>query len=272
MRFLVCVTVMIQNPADGSCADRAHGSGSARRRERRLRSCLRHERMTVRMELAAALHHSSFRGAGPEKYDAPRSQRTANSREYAVFFELYDEDTEEARPDRLVDVRPQGRGPAAHCGADRRLCAGPLLHVPVPQPVDSVVDVLKIIDRGPPELVVDVPMVSLQDVIPLRAALREPQLAEQLVDVPTTPGYAFAVVAVRTLGWPAARALFEQLAASPGRDTNTGHRFGVLVIMQLKFQQSFVENMEVPQTQCFDRVLVQLLHRDRAHSANCAED
>ena len=32
----------------------------------------------------------------------------------------------------------------------------PLLHVPVPQPVDSVVDVLKIIDRGPPELVVDV--------------------------------------------------------------------------------------------------------------------
>ena len=28
-------------------------------------------------------------------------------------------------------------------------------------------------------------------------------------------------------------------------------------------QQSFVENVEVPQTQFFDRVVVQLLHRDR---------
>ena len=66
-----------------------HGRGG----ERRLRSFLRHERMTVRMELAAALHHSSFRGAGPETHDAPRSQKTVNSREEAVYFDLYDEDT-----------------------------------------------------------------------------------------------------------------------------------------------------------------------------------
>ena len=86
---------MIQNPADGSCADRAHATSSARqRRERRLRSWLRHERMTVRMELAAALHHSSFRGAGPVTYDAPRSQMTANSREDSVYFDLFDEYTE----------------------------------------------------------------------------------------------------------------------------------------------------------------------------------
>ena len=37
----------------------------------------------------------------------------------------------------------------------------------------------------------------------------------------------------------------------------------VSVIMQPQFPQSFVENMEVPQTQFFDRVVVQLLHRDR---------
>ena len=67
------------------------------------------------------------------------------------------------------------------------------------------------------------PKVSLQDVVPLGAALREPQLAEQLVDVPTRPGYPLAVVAVRTLGWRAARDLLEKLnAASPGRYTNTG--------------------------------------------------
>ena len=55
----------------------AHDSGSSaarRRRDRRLRSWLRHDRMTVRMELAAALHRSSFRGAGPETHDASQIQ------------------------------------------------------------------------------------------------------------------------------------------------------------------------------------------------------
>ena len=67
--------------------------GSAmRRRQRRLRSWLRHERMTVRMELAAALHHCAYKGAGLETNDALRSQTTVNSRKDAVFFELYDED------------------------------------------------------------------------------------------------------------------------------------------------------------------------------------
>ena len=52
------------------------GGVARRRRERQLRSWLRHERMTVRMELAAALHHS----AGPETNDAVRSQKTVSSR------------------------------------------------------------------------------------------------------------------------------------------------------------------------------------------------
>ena len=37
----------------------------------------------------------------------------------------------------------------------------------------------------------------------------------------------------------------------------------VPVITQLLFQQSFVEFVEVPQTQFSDRVVVQLLHSDR---------
>ena len=52
------------------------GGAARRRRELRLRSWLRHERMTVRMELAAALHHS----AGPDTNDAARSQKTVSSR------------------------------------------------------------------------------------------------------------------------------------------------------------------------------------------------
>ena len=71
--------MIFQNPADGFCADRAHGSsGSAkRRRQRRLRSWLRHERQTVALELAAALHHS--RDARSEvSHEALRGQKTAS--------------------------------------------------------------------------------------------------------------------------------------------------------------------------------------------------
>ena len=86
------------------------GSGSARRRrERRLRSWLRHERMTVRMELAAALHHSAFKGAMFETHDAPRSQKTVNSKREAELFSLFEEELGGTRPDRLSDVRPQER-------------------------------------------------------------------------------------------------------------------------------------------------------------------
>ena len=57
---------------------------------------------------------------------------------------------------------------------------------------------------------------------------------------------------------PAARALFEQLEGgiqNTGRAEAPGLRFGVFVIMQLKFQQSFVVSVDVPQTQFIDRVV-----------------
>ena len=83
------------------------GGSARRRRERRLRSRLRHERMTVRMELTAALHHSAPKSAGPETYDAPRSQKTVNSKEDAVLFELFDEDTAGWRSAPLLEPKPQ---------------------------------------------------------------------------------------------------------------------------------------------------------------------
>ena len=60
--------------ADREC----NGVGSARRRrERRLRAMLRHERQTVALELAADLHHS--RDVGPWTNDGPRAQTTAST-------------------------------------------------------------------------------------------------------------------------------------------------------------------------------------------------
>ena len=48
------------------------GTSAWRRRQRRLRSWLRHERQTVAMELAAALHHS--RDVGPGTHAGLRAQ------------------------------------------------------------------------------------------------------------------------------------------------------------------------------------------------------
>ena len=103
----------------------------------------------------------------------------------------------------LTGSRRSGRR-SGFCGAPwsrtSNLCVGvPVLDAPVPQMVVHVVDVLRVFDRGPPEQVIEVPRVALRDVVPQRAVLRVPQSAEQLVDVPTEPGYVLAVVAVASL-------------------------------------------------------------------------
>ena len=93
----------------------ARDAGSARRRrERRLRMHLRHERLSVAMALAAALHHSSDGGRGT--HSGPRAQTTARAGPVpAELFELYSEDGRPGglRPPPLAEVRPQDVGDAA---------------------------------------------------------------------------------------------------------------------------------------------------------------
>ena len=95
-----------------------------------------------------------------------------------------------SRPDRLSDVSgPQERVP-------RRIVEQtvdivpvvPLLHVPAPQTVDSVVKVLKILDKSLPDVeqAIEVPKI-LQHTVLQRSSLQEPQMVEQLVTVPTNP-------------------------------------------------------------------------------------
>ena len=82
----------------------------------------------------------------------------------------------------------------------------PLLHDVVPQMVEQLVDFLAPLDFRVAEQVTEVPKI----VCPPRGArtvLCAPQMAEQLVEVPTEPGSALAVVVVQTLGWREAPAL-----------------------------------------------------------------
>ena len=102
-----------------------------------------------------------------------------------------------------------------------------ILDAPVPQTVDKLRDVLQFFDRlsTVPEPVIEVPKIITEDV-PMRAVLRDTQLVEQLVEVPTDPGYVFYVVAVQTLGWRTAAALIEQFVDNPARGGGGGRRGG----------------------------------------------
>ena len=57
-------------------------------------------------------------------------------------------------------------------------------------------EVLRLIDTVVPEQVIDVPKITLHDVIPQRAVLHVPQMAEQLVDEPMPSFDDFELVEV----------------------------------------------------------------------------
>ena len=59
-----------------------------------------------------------------------------------------------------------------------------ILDAPVPQTVDQLVEVLRLVDTVVPEQVIEAPKITFHDAIPQRAVLPEPQMAEQLVDEP----------------------------------------------------------------------------------------
>ena len=122
-----------------------------------------------------------------QKTPLPRAAST-------VHFTLFDGGDElAARPTPLVEVRPQ-QGVLRHtveCIADV-VPMVQILDVPVPQSGDQVVEVLQKIDVPLlPEQVIDVPKIS-QDLALLRLGdrLRQPQTAEQLMEVPTIVSYS----------------------------------------------------------------------------------
>ena len=119
------------------------------------------------------------------------------------------------RPAPLLEVRPQGRvlQRTVELIVDP-VPLIPLLHDVVPQMGVQLVDFLAPFDFRVAEQVIEVPKI----VCPPRAArtvLRAPQVAEQLVEVPTEPGYSLAVIAVRALEVRAAAALAEHIVNNP---------------------------------------------------------
>ena len=92
------------------------------------------------------------------------------------------------RPGSVTDPAPQGQV-LRHTGehVDEICPSVPILDVPVLQMGYQVVEVLQKFDVPSVEQVIAVPRISFDQV--------PPQRAEQLVQVPTEPGHALAVVA-----------------------------------------------------------------------------
>ena len=98
------------------------------------------------------------------------------------------------RPSPLVEVRPQGKM-VQHNGIGHELVLA--LDVPVLQMVEQPVEVVSFFRNSLPlvaEQVIEVPKFALPDGFLLRSFPLEPQLAEQLVEVPTEPAYIEQIV------------------------------------------------------------------------------
>ena len=164
--------------------DEGGGTGSARCRGRRLRSFLRHEGMAVAMAVAEARHHSS------------RGQTTATAISEVEERELHHAPRRQRPPPpgmRLASLaEPQGTQVVLerHSGIAYELVLA--LDAPVLQIVDQLFDVLQFFDTVIPvaEQIIKVPRI-LEDNIPQRTILCEPQLAEQLMKVPAYVSLSF---------------------------------------------------------------------------------
>ena len=140
----------------------------------------------------------------------PHGQNTARTREAThctwrtkvagdtAFFHLYDEEDAlcGARPASLAE--PQGPQERVQWHTVEQLSeVAPMVQIlddPVPQTVEQLVDVPKIIDILVLEQVIEVPKIFSQDSIPQRVVLQGPQLVERLVGVPV-PSFRHCVIA-----------------------------------------------------------------------------
>ena len=129
------------------------------------------------MALAAATHHSAQLRAGEEKlhekHDGLRAQKRPSPGE---------------RPAPLLEVRPQGKL-QRHAGIGYEIVQN--LDVFAPQMVDQLPDILLFFAALSLvfEQVIEVPKI-LPDDVPMRTTVRDTQLVEQLVEVPTIVSFS----------------------------------------------------------------------------------
>ena len=180
--------------------ERAAGAAQ-RRRGRRLRAALRHERQSIAKALAEMSHHAAPRrqsmaragGEESEMNDATGQTTPPPRAASTVYFDLFDAvDVLAARPPPLAEVRPQP-GVQRHTAEQIIETFVQILDAPVPQMGgEQVVEFMRNFDvPAGTEPVIEVPKILLARVRRRMADYaRPPQTAEQLVEVPTSICYS----------------------------------------------------------------------------------
>ena len=151
---------------------------------------------TVRKALATCTHHSAPRRQTKARewhrheYDALRRQKPPPPQQ--VLFQSLEEEPGGGRPAPLPEVAGWQARVQRHA-VEHLADLAPLVQIIdalVPQMVDQLLDIVQFFRAlSPvPEQVVEVPKLLPYDV-PTRAAVRDTQLAEQLVEVPTIKSF-----------------------------------------------------------------------------------
>ena len=127
----------------------AGGTSTARRRrERRLRSWAKQERLSVAMALAEKLHHSANRTVLPKKEEvghhyAPRGQKPARAGPGTQYFSLGDESV----PERVGEPQLQARVQRHYLEDTSKVCLFlQILALPVQQMVDTVLEFFRLLE------------------------------------------------------------------------------------------------------------------------------
>ena len=198
-----------------------------RRRQRRLRAWARHEGLSIAVALATVGHHSY----GPTANAAPRGQTTGTSaregevREQHCGLRAQKRPLPGMRPAPLFEVLPQV-GAQRHA-VDQIVDVPGLstLDGPVPLLVEQLVDVLQLLDALIPvaEQVIDASKMFIER-IPPRTSIREPQLAGQLVEVPTIVSFSsLQRIMEQTVDTPASRGYLQGFLPDQGSSASSSH-------------------------------------------------
>ena len=158
------------------------------------------EQQPIAAALATSQHHSALRGQKKARAGEKESElhHTAKVRKtppsQPVLISLHEEEPGGGRPASLAE--PPGPQERVQSHTMEHIvdfvCFAPMVQIldaPVPQTVEQLPDILRFFDTlmPDPKQVIEVPKILPEDVS-MRTVVREPQLAEQLVELPTNPG------------------------------------------------------------------------------------
>ena len=187
--------------------------------------------MTVAMALAEKLHHSAQRPrmaragvCGHEMHYTAKIRKPPTPQ--PELFSL-EEEPGGGRPAPQSEVAGRQGKVERHVVEDLGELAPfvQILDLPVPQMVDYVADALRILDLPMAEQVIEVPKISCSP-CPSRSLIPEPQVAEQLVEVPTVLSPLRIAEQIVDTPVPQGRGKRRVQGSLPGQSTTAMHSSG----------------------------------------------